>query len=73
MEKEILKVTLRGNCADTPGGVLHLSCATSYGIYRLHITADDAWAGLTITATFVRDLDRTRVLADQDGYIAVPQ
>lgn len=68
------EITLTGYQAQhAEDSLLSLGTADSYGTETLHITADDAWAGLTITATFVRDLDRTRVLADQDGYITVPQ
>lgn len=74
MEKEILEVCLKGNCADTPGSVLHLGCAKSYGIYRLHITADEAWQGLTLTATFHPPVGpAVQVLADPDGFVDVPR
>lgn len=73
MEKEILEVCLKGNCADTPGGVLHLGCAKSYGIYRLHITADEAWQGLAIAATFdCGSANAVTAIPDADGFVDVP-
>ena len=68
------EITLNGYQAKHEAeGLLSLGTADSYGTERLHITADEAWDGLTIAATFVRERSRTRVLMDADGCIAVPQ
>lgn len=72
MEKEILEVRLKGNCADTRDGVLRLGGAQSYGIYRLHITADEAWQGLAIAATFDCGGSPVTVVPAEDGLLDVP-
>lgn len=72
MKKEILEVRLKGNCADTRDGVLRLGGAQSYGIYRLHITADEAWQGLAIAATFDCGGSPVTVFPAEDGLLDVP-
>ncbi|MCI7325239.1 hypothetical protein MR657_07470 [bacterium] len=72
MKKEILEVRLKGNCADTRDGVLRLGGAQSYGIYRLHITADEAWQGLAIAATFDCGGSPVTVVPAEDGLLDVP-
>lgn len=68
------EIILNGyNARHTEGGLLFLGTADSYGVERLHVTADEAWDGLTVTATFVREKTRTRVLMDTNQLVTVPQ
>ncbi|MCF2652119.1 SGNH/GDSL hydrolase family protein [Anaeromassilibacillus senegalensis] len=55
------------NAADN---MLCLGTAGSYGLEKLHVTADAAWDGLTITATFTNSGSTT--VAVTDGAVDVP-
>ncbi len=70
------EIELRGYaayCRDARN-VLHLGTAGSYGLEQLHITADDSWAGLTITATFTVAGRSFEMLVDgQTGIADVPK
>ncbi|MGN0478335.1 MAG: phosphodiester glycosidase family protein [Hominenteromicrobium sp.] len=57
------------NCGE-PNNMLDLGTAGSYGIEKLHVTADAAWDGLTITATFTNSGSTT--VAVSDGAVDVP-
>ncbi len=52
--------------------MLFLGTAKSYGIEKLHIYADEAWDGMTISATFINGTQRTRMLVDTEGFCDVP-
>ncbi len=52
-------------------GILFLGTQNSYGTERLHITSDEAWDGLTITAVFSNG-SCTEVAVDRNGMVAVP-
>lgn len=68
------EIMLAGYAAHTDEGPkLNLGNAQSYGIERLHLDMDAAWAGLTVTATFVPPGTLgTRVLVDAAGNVEVP-
>lgn len=51
--------------------VLQLGTAGSYGIERLHITADSAWDGLALTASF-SNAGRTTTVSVIDNMVDVP-
>ena len=54
-------------------GSLQLGTFDSYGIEKIHVTADDEWAGLDILAVFhAPDGTATKVVAGADGMLAVP-
>ena len=53
-------------------GTLTLGTWDSYGIERLHITADSDWDGLTILATFRIGSTSVRALMDGEGMVEVP-
>ena len=53
-----------------PNNMLDLGTAGSYGLEKLHVTADAAWNGLTITATFTNSGSTT--VAVSDGAVDVP-
>ena len=55
------------NAADN---MLCLGTAGSYGLEKLHVTADAAWDGLTITATFTNSGSTT--VAVTGGAVDVP-
>jgi len=53
--------------------VLQLGTKESFGIEQMHITADEAWDGLTVTATFHPPQgEPVRLLIPTDGVIPVP-
>lgn len=52
---------------------LQLGTFDSYGIEKIHVTADDEWAGLDILAVFhAPDGTATKVVVGADGMLAVP-
>lgn len=53
-------------------GTLTLGTWDSYGIERLHITADSDWDGLTVLATFRIGSTSVRALMDGEGMVDVP-
>lgn len=54
-------------------GSLQLGTFDSYGIEKIHVTADDEWAGLGILAVFhAPDGTATKVVVGADGMLAVP-
>lgn len=54
-------------------GSLQLGTFDSYGIEKIHVTADDEWAGLGILAVFhAPDGTATKVVAGADSMLAVP-
>lgn len=54
-------------------GSLQLGTFDSYGIEKIHVTADDEWAGLDILAVFhAPDGTATKVVVGADGMLAVP-
>lgn len=54
-------------------GSLQLGTFDSYGIEKIHVTADDEWAGLNILAVFhAPDGTATKVVVGADGMLAVP-
>ena len=54
-------------------GSLQLGTFDSYGIEKIHVTADDEWAGLDILAVFhAPDSTATKVVVGADGMLAVP-
>ena len=54
-------------------GSMQLGTFDSYGIEKIHVTADDEWAGLDILAVFhAPDGTATKVVVGADGMLAVP-
>lgn len=54
-------------------GSLQLGTFDSYGIEKIHVTADDEWAGLDILAVFhAPDGTAIKVVVGADGMLAVP-
>lgn len=54
-------------------GSLQLGTFDSYGIEKIHVTADDEWAGLDILAVFhAPGGTSTKVVVGADGMLAVP-
>lgn len=54
-------------------GSLQLGTFDSYGIEKIHVTADDEWAGLDILAVFhAPDGTATKVVVGADSMLAVP-
>ena len=54
-------------------GSLQLGTFDSYGIEKIHVTADDEWAGLDILGVFhAPDGTATKVVVGADGMLAVP-
>ena len=54
-------------------GSLQLGTFDSYGIEKIHVTADDEWAGLNILAVFhAPNGTATKVVVGADGMLAVP-
>lgn len=54
-------------------GSLQLGTFDSYGIEKIHVTADDEWAGLDILAVFhAPDGTATKVVVGADGILSVP-
>lgn len=54
-------------------GSLQLGTFDSYGIEKIHVTADDSWDGLDILAVFhAPDGTATKVVVGADGMLAVP-
>lgn len=54
-------------------GSLQLGTFDSYGIEKIHVTADDSWAELDILAVFhAPDGTATKVVVGADGMLAVP-
>lgn len=54
-------------------GSLQLGTFDSYGIEKIHVTADDEWAGLDILAVFhAPGGTATKVVVGADGMLAVP-
>lgn len=54
-------------------GSLQLGTFDSYGIEKIHVTADDEWAELDILAVFhAPDGTATKVVVGADGMLAVP-
>lgn len=71
MEKRVHEVTLSGYTAKPSAG-LQLGTWESYGLERLHVTADESWDGLTISATFHNGDVSVKVLIGDDGTADVP-
>jgi hypothetical protein len=67
-EINLKNYTASCNAADN---VLQLGTAGSYGIERLHITADSAWDGLALTANF-SNAGRTTTVSVIDNMVDVP-
>lgn len=69
----IHEVTLSQYAAKSVGGALKLGTRDSYGAEKIHVTRDETWAGLTITATF--RIGGTAVCTPLDGQdrMDVPQ
>ena len=69
----IHEVTLSQYAAKSAGGALKLGTRDSYGAEKIHVTRDETWAGLTITATF--RIGSTAVCTPLDGQdrMDVPQ
>lgn len=55
-----------------PRGMLSLGTWGSYGREQLHISTDDSWAGLVVTAHFATRAGVTPVLVGKDGLVDVP-
>lgn len=54
-------------------GSLQLGTFDSYGIEKIHVTADDEWAELDILAVFhAPDGTATKVVVGANGMLAVP-
>lgn len=65
------EVVLQGYNVKT--GSLQLGTFDSYGIEKIHVTANDEWAGLDILAVFhAPDGTATKVVVGADGMLAVP-
>lgn len=71
MEKRVHEVTLSGYAAKPSAG-LQLGTWESYGLEQLHVTADESWDGLTISATFHNGDVSVKVLIADDGKADVP-
>lgn len=71
MEKRVHEVTLSGYAAKPSAG-LQLGTWESYGLEQLHVTADESWDGLTISATFHNGDVSVKVLIGDDGKADVP-
>lgn len=71
MEKRVHEVTLSGYAAKPSAG-LQLGTWESYGLEQLHVTADESWNGLTISATFHNGDVSVKVLIGDDGKADVP-
>ena len=69
MNHEINLTGYTATCGE-PNNMLDLGTAGSYGLEKLHVTADTAWNGLTITATFTNSGSTT--VAVSDGAVDVP-
>ena len=69
MNHEINLTGYTATCGE-PNNMLDLGTAGSYGLEKLHVTADAAWNGLTITATFTNSGSTT--VAVSDGAVDVP-
>ena len=69
----IHEVTLSQYAAKSAGGALKLGTRDSYGAEKIHVTRDETWAGLTVTATF--RIGGTAVCTPLDGQdrMDVPQ
>lgn len=66
------EIRLKGYRAEAEGR-LYLGTAGSYGMERLHVTADEAWEGMALTAVFTSGTVSTKVLVGLDGCAVVPQ
>lgn len=69
MNHEINLTGYTATCGE-PNNMLDLGTAGSYGLEKLHVTADAAWDGLTITATFTNSGSTTVPVTD--GAVDVP-
>lgn len=69
MNHEINLTGYTATCGET-NNMLDLGTAGSYGLEKLHVTADAAWNGLTITATFTNSGSTTVPVTD--GAVDVP-
>lgn len=69
MNHEINLTGYTATCGE-PNNMLDLGTAGSYGLEKLHVTADAAWNGLTITATFTNSGSTTVTVSD--GAVDVP-
>ncbi|MDD7647521.1 MAG: hypothetical protein PUJ35_09820 [Ruminococcus bromii] len=69
MNHEINLTGYTATCGE-PNNMLDLGTAGSYGLEKLHVTADAVWDGLTITATFTNSGSTT--VAVTDGAVDVP-
>ena len=69
MNHEINLTGYTASC-NTADNMLCLGTAGSYGLEKLHVTADTAWNGLTITATFTNSGSTT--VAVTGGAVDVP-
>lgn len=67
------EIQLKGYQALIDTQVLRLGTKDSYGTERLKIVPGPQWEGLTITATFVTPMGRTRMVVQTDGCVDVPQ
>lgn len=69
----IHEVTLSQYAAKSVGGALKLGTRDSYGAEKIHVTRDETWAGLTITATFRIGGTAVRTPLDGQDRMDVPQ
>ncbi|MBP3312017.1 MAG: hypothetical protein J6L72_07265 [Butyricicoccus sp.] len=69
MNHEINLTGYTATCGET-NNMLDLGTAGSYGLEKLHVTADAAWEGLTITATFTNSGSTT--VPVKNGAVDVP-
>lgn len=72
-EKTTHEITLSGYKASSKEASLQFGVRGSSGMEQLHLTLSGAWAGMTVTATFLNgDGQSEPQLVDSDGYVAVP-
>lgn len=72
-EKNTHEVTLSGYKASCKETTLQLGVRGSSGMERLHITAQGAWVGMTITVTFLNGSGQSEPqLVGTDGMVDIP-
>lgn len=69
----IHEVTLSQYAAKSAGGALKLGTRDSYGAEKIHVTRDETWAGLAVTATFRIGGTAVRTPLDGQDRMDVPQ
>lgn len=69
----IHEVALSQYAAKSLGGALKLGTRDSYGAEKIHVTRDETWAGLTVTATFRIGGTAVRTPLDGRDMLEVPQ